>query len=257
LKKVVSMSRRTDMRWHANELIQILQKKYPPERVHTIICWTKFPDAIFTPPFRDVLKHYDQIYVQLTITGFGGSPIEPYVPHWRTAMEQIPELIKFAGSPARIRLRPDPLVALKRGSRVISNIELVEPIIARAAQLGIKTFSTSFMEEYPKVKKRLYRHGFEIISIPQDKRKKIINQYNEIAAGFSGHVYPCCVPGFSPSACIDGQLLIKLHPRSEPCSTKQAKGQRRHCECTESVDIGWYAMKCKSGCLYCYANTEG
>lgn len=255
MKKVVSMSRRTDMRWHADKFIHILQERYPPERVHTVVCWTKFPDVIYSPPYRDILKYYDQLYVQLTITGLGGSPLEPNVPHWKRAIEQIPRLIEFAGGAERIRLRTDPLVVLKNGnSKVITNVEVVENIIARAGQLGIKTFSTSFLEEYPKVKKRLNRYGYTIITIPQDKREEIIKRYNEAASGFSGRVYTCCAPGFERSACIDGPLLTKLHPCGEKCSRSKARGQRKLCGCTESVDIGWYNMACKSGCLYCYAN---
>lgn len=256
MKKIISMSRRTDMRWHADKLIKVLREKYPPERVHTIVCWTKFPDVIFTPPYRDILQLYSQVYVQLTVTGLGGSPLEPNVPHWKRAMEKIPELIRFTGSADRIRLRPDPLVALKKeNSRVITNIELVEEIIKKAGQMGVRTFSTSFMDEYPKVKKRLTRHGYINIPISPDQQKQIIDRYAGIASNFGGRVYACCIPGFNRSACIDGNLLTKLHPEGIECSNSKAKGQRELCGCTESVDIGWYNMTCKSGCLYCYANT--
>ena len=61
--------------------------------------------------------------------------------------------------------------------------------------------------------------------------------------------------GIKPSACIDGILLEKLHPKHEPVSTKKDKSQRKECRCTESVDIGSYKQSCPHACVYCYASS--
>lgn len=256
MKKVVTMSRRTDMYWHPEKLIRILNEKYPPARVHTVVCLTKFPRAVYRPPFRDVLRNYVQVFVHLTVTGLGGTPLEPRVPGWETTLAELPALLDFVGTPARVRLRPDPLLVVKKGGNITSNLETAAEIIHRAGEWGIKSFSTSFLEEYPKVKNRLQRHGYNIVTLPPEERKEVIARLQAAANCHGGTVYTCCVPGLPTSACIDGKLLTRLHPRREECSHRKAAGQRKLCGCTESVDIGWYNMTCRSGCLYCYASPQ-
>ncbi|MCG8402937.1 MAG: DUF1848 domain-containing protein [Firmicutes bacterium] len=253
MKKVISMSRRTDMRWSADKLIPVLRDKYPPEKVHTVVCWTKFPRCVYNEPYAGVLEKYDQVYVHVTATGLGGSSLEPNVPAWREALRDLKELAAFLKTPERMRVRVDPLVILRREGGVITNISVAEQIIGQAADMGITVFSTSFMEEYPKVRRRLSGHGYEIITLSQNKRVKMVNQLRKIAVSHGGRLYTCAVPGLATSRCIDGPLLQKLHPKKEPCSIKKAAGQRELCGCSESTDIGWYSMYCRSGCLYCYA----
>lgn len=253
MKKVITMSRRTDMRWFAGKMTRVLEEKYPPEKVHTVVCITKFPGCIYNESYAGVLKKYDHVFAHVTITGLGGTPLEPNVPGWRDATEKLPGLVDFLGSPERLRLRIDPLVAVKKDGMLISNIPVAEQIIDHAAQIGIRSFITSFMEEYPRVKRRLAGHGYEIITLSQGQRIKVIERLAREAQKRGGVLHTCAVPGFAGSKCIDGALLQELHPFKESCSREKASGQRELCGCTKSVDIGWYNMRCRSGCLYCYA----
>lgn len=253
-KKVISMSRRTDPGWHAGTFIKTLREKYPPGKVHTLVIWTKFPMALTAPPYREVLEAYDQLYVHVTVTGFGGTPLEPGVPPPDAALAAIPELIKLAGDPRRIKIRPDPLLALRKGGRLITNIPASREIIVKAAALGVASFSTSFMENYPKVERRLRKNSYTIIDLAQEKRVEIISGLLKLGEKLGVAVNACCVAGFPVSTCIDGSLLTGLHPNREVCRTDRAAGQRKNCGCTHSVDVGWYSMKCLSGCLYCYAS---
>jgi hypothetical protein len=253
MKKVITMSRRTDMRWFAEKMTLVLSEKYPPEKVHTVVCITKFPGCIYNEPYAGVLKKYDHVFAHVTITGLGGTPLEPNVPGWRDATEKLSGLVDFLGSPERIRLRVDPLVAIKKNGTLISNISIAEQIIEQAAIIGIRSFTTSFMEEYPRVKRRLAGHGYEIITLSQEQRIKVIKRLIQVTQKRGGVLYTCAVPGFAKSKCIDGALLQELHPGKEPCIQEKASGQRELCGCTKSIDIGWYSMRCQSGCLYCYA----
>jgi len=256
LKKVISMSRRTDPRWHADKFIAVLEQKYPPSAVHTLVVWTKFPQAVLTQPYRDVLKRYEQVYCQLTITGLGGTPLEPHVPPWEEAASLLPALADFVGGAERVRLRVDPLVFMEYEGGRFSNLTRVEAILDRALDAGIRTFSTSFIEVYPKVESRLRAHGFKAVCLSPGAKRRVIERLSAPIREKGGILHTCAVPGFPVSRCIDGELLTRLHPRGEPCRVDRAAGQRALCGCTHSVDIGWYNMRCPSGCLYCYANPQ-
>lgn len=252
-KVVVSISRRTEPYFHAGRLGELLAARYPPEKVHTVVIWTKYPDTVLVK-LRPVLKNYSQVYVHLTITGLGGTPIEPLVPPPEEVLAQIPALIDFLGDPRRLHVRPDPLVVLKRGREVLANTEAAAHIIARAASLGVKHFSTSFIELYPKVRRRLAKAGWGAVDLSPTEREWIFRELSLVAREHGAVLYACCVPEMPSSRCIDGELLTALHPLGEACRLDKAKGQRRLCGCTHAVDLGWYSMTCPAGCLYCYAS---
>jgi DNA repair photolyase len=160
------------------------------------------------------------------------------------------------GLPERVRVRPDPIICLKHNGKSLSNVESVTKIIESASKMGIKTFSTSFANIYPKVGERLIKNGFVLLEYQTSKKRQIIMDLQKTAGENGAILYTCATPGFPSSRCIDGELLTKLHPKNEPCRTDKAAGQRALCGCTHSIDIGWYDMLCKSGCLYCYANPD-
>lgn len=253
MRVVVSLSRRTEPYFHAEKLAELLLRRYPPERVHTVVVWTKFPATVLSKLHR-VLSQYDQVYLHLTVTGFGGTVVEPGVPPAEKVLGSIPELISFLGDPRRLRLRPDPLATFRRGGEVYSNLHLVPEIIRKAASLGVKSFSSSFMTLYPKVEERLKREGFSFIALGEEEKRYIWRHLEKVAQESGAKLFACCVPGLPKSRCIDGYLLTLLHPRKEPCRTNEAAGQRELCGCTHSVDLGWYTMKCPAGCLYCYGS---
>jgi len=253
VKVVVSLSRRTEPFFHADRLADLLVGRYPPERVHTVVVWTKFPETVLEK-LRPVLRRYDQVYLQLTVTGLGGTPVEPRIPPPEGVLARIPDLVDFLGDPRRLRVRPDPLLIFRRGEGTFSNVEKAADIIREAAALGVKTFSTSFVELYPKVRRRLGGQGWEAVPLDAEGRRRIWNRLTAVAEGCGATLYACCVPGMPTSSCIDGRLLSRLHPGGAPCPTDRAAGQRALCGCTQAVDLGWYNMVCPSGCLYCYAN---
>lgn len=252
-KVVVSLSRRTEPYFHAARLGELLLTRYPPPRVHTVVVWTKFPEAVLVG-LRPALAAYEHVYVHLTVTGLGGTFLEPRVPPPQKVLAQIPALLDFLGDPRRLRIRPDPLVRFKRGGEVIANVGAVAEIIARAASLGVKSFSTSFVELYPKVRRRLAAANLGAVPFLPAEKERIIAELSLVAEKYGAALYTCCVPGLPTSRCIDGELLSALHPRRERCCTDKARGQRPLCGCTHAVDLGWYSMTCPAGCLYCYAS---
>lgn len=254
--EVISASRRVDMvAGYPDELATILQDRFSPEEVHTVVIWTKnATNLLVHATLRKVLLRFEQLYVHYSITGMGGTFLEPGIPPTKEALAHLPGVIELTRSPERVRLRFDPIVHLRlpEGQRY-TNLPHFAAIAAACAELGVRDVSTSWLQVYRKVASRLRRAGIEPEEPSAEVWAEEARQVLEVAARFGLRVHGCCVPGWSPSRCIDGFLFARLHPRGLACSTRRATGQRPLCGCTESIDIGWY-KGCVGGCLYCYAN---
>ncbi len=252
-KVVLTASRRTDLvRWYPADLMRELGSRYPPDRVHSIILITKFPAAVFRSGLAEKLAAYDQILAQVTITGWGGSEIEPLVPAPEQALRALPALRDFLGHPHRLRIRLDPLLRLADGR---DNVAAACSIMTEAAAMGIEDFTTSIVTPYAKVQRRMNAAGPALAIWTPEERREVIGRLSARAAALGVRLYGCCIPELPKSACVDGRLLQELHPAHMPCRLDHPTGQRAECGCTHAVDLGWYASHpCDSGCLYCYAN---
>lgn len=255
MRRVISASRRIDMvACFPDELAGLLDEKCPPEQTHTLVLWTKNPTNLLRHGALNKACRQYALYVHFTITGMGGTLLEPNVPPSAEMTALLPRLVEFLGSPARIRIRFDPIVHLRFGDgSAFSNLEGFVPIAAEARAHGITDFSISWMDAYKKVVSRLRKREITDLPVSPGQWKKELDWLTEKAAEYSIRLHGCCVPGMPASHCIDGEQLSRLHPENLPCSTKKARGQRAACGCTESYDIGWY-NPCPHGCLYCYAN---
>jgi len=254
LPVVISASRRTDLAGcYPDYLIEKLQE-YPPEKVHTIVIWTKNPaNMIFHQALRQTLSQYAQIYVQLTITGLGRSALEPGIQAWERVAEMVPELVKLVKGPERISWRFDPIITAEDGNGQIENYSLFPVMAEKIAGHGIAVCRTSWAAAYKKVVRRLQNKGFVLRTHAPEEQAAQAKELEEVGGNLGMKLFYCSMDGFARSRCIDGALLTRLHPQGLMCSTKKAKGQRAACGCTESIDIGWYSLKCPHGCLYCYA----
>lgn len=255
MKRVISASRRIDMvACFPDQLATLLDEKYSPSETHTLVLWTKNPTNLLKhESLRRTCSQY-RLYVHFTITGLGATALEPNVPSHRKMLNLLDPLVAFLESPARVRIRFDPIVHLKGpDGHTFCNLNSFEEIASQAAPHGIKSFSTSWMCAYKKVVSRLQKYGFSELSLSQEKRNEEYEYLLKIASKFDSSLYCCGMTDMPMSRCIDGELLSSLHPDKLKCSTRKAKGQRATCGCTESLDIGWY-FQCPHGCLYCYAN---
>lgn len=229
-----------------------------PEAVHTIVLWSKDFEPLLanTSGVRDALARYDQIFCHLTVTGLGGSRLEPSIRPWEQVIAQLPELVAFAGDPRRVTLRFDPIVHWWDGDKVRSNLIYAEDIFCAAAAAGIRAVRISFATLYAKVRGR---RGWRWYDPSVEERLEITSRLVELAKSSGITLYACSdasltAAGALPSRCIDGELLTLLHPLGLPAATGKDPGQRAECGCTPSVDIGAYTMRCPNGCRYCYAN---
>ncbi len=257
-RKVISASRRVDLlTFYPDYMIERLEE-IGPENIHTLVIWTKNPKNMLAHSgLRKMLEEIGQVYVLLTVTGLGGTALEPYAPARDEAFAQLPPVIEFIGAPERLAVRYDPLVdVIYRDESRISNIDtgLFEDVLHRAHGLGIKRVIVSYLTVYQKVEKRLGQNGFRIMEHPVEEIADFIKEQLIPRTEKSGIELSTCVrPDLTARGCIDGETLMRLHPAQEPCSAAKDKSQRDACNCTKSIDIGqWFA--CYHNCLYCYGN---
>ncbi len=256
--KVISASRRTEMPgFFSDRLVRMLESRCPSERVQSVVLWSKRPGPILEN--RDLarcLGRYGQIFLHLTITGMGGSFLEPGIPRADDVLRMLPELAGRLGTARRLTIRFDPIVHLRLpGGERYSNIRHFQRVAETAAACGIERMAVSWMQSYAKVISRLERLGIRPEEPSDAEKEAETGRLSETAGGLGLTLNGCCVPWLPVSACIDGGLLSDLHPTRKPASIKKAAGQRPACGCTESWDIGWYSP-CPGGCLYCYARPE-
>lgn len=257
-KKVISASRRVEMPgFYPEQLLHMLETRLPPERVHTLVLWTKHPITLLNNKIlQKKLADYDQCFLHLTISGMGDTYLEPGISGMDEILSYLPSLVEWIGSPKRICVRFDPIVTLilPDHSRY-SNIGHFIRVAQASSENEIPTITVSWLSHYPKVTERLKKKGIKAIQPTKTEWKAasewILNQANKAHITVNG----CCVKGWPVSRCINGPLFSKLHPDKLTAPNEKAEGQREHCGCTKSWDIGWY-YPCPGGCLYCYANPK-
>jgi DNA repair photolyase len=257
MKTVISASRRVDMlNFYSERLINSVLN-YGMENIHTLVIWTKNPEKIYKDfKIRELIEKLDQTFLLLTITGLGGSPLEPGVPSQEKVFFMLPHVIKALKIPLRINIRYDPLLDLKYKGQRITNIDLekFKKVAEFIGKMGISVIRVSNISLYSKVLKRFKKLGITIFNhdikeIEDFIKEKMMPVANELGV----EIKTCTYPDITEDGCIDGKLLSSLHPQGEICSQNKDKSQRESCHCTKSIDIGkWYS--CLHGCLYCYGS---
>jgi hypothetical protein len=254
--KIISASRRTELLAHHPDYLIHRLRRLRPDAIHTLVIWTKDPTNLLRhQPLRRALSAVGQVFVHWTITGLGGTFLEPNVPPARDQLPLLDDLISYLGDARRLHWRYDPLISARRGDERATNtdLHLFRSLAEPFARRGVPVVHTSFVTTYRKVVRRLASAGVEADDYDPDARRDVIGRLTAAASALGLRLQTCSEPGFPIQRCIDGPLLQQLHPTNAPCPTTRAPNQRKLCGCTLSLDIGRY-LPCPNRCLYCYAH---
>jgi len=148
----------------------------------------------------------------------------------------------------------------------MNNLHDFSLIADKASNCGIKRCITSFMDHYPKIKKRTAQiPDFSFTDPPLEKKKEIVLKMVKSLSEKKISLQTCCekevieaLPldcGITKSSCIPNDLLVEIF--GGRLSMRKDSGQRikNGCGCKVSVDIGSYNLHpCYHNCLFCYAN---
>ena len=180
----------------------------------------------------------NNIIIHCTITGWGGTIIEPGVekpsitiPAWKQLKEQLDD--------SRVVLRIDPIIA--------SHPKPAFNVLKMANPSPTDRIRISFMDAYPHVRTRFENAKLEL---DQPQFHADLATRKNITEAFPPHTEICGEPGFKCKGCISTRDLNTM--KITTTSTGKCT-QRRECMCiSEKTELLNNRGQCKHGCLYCY-----
>ncbi len=237
-----------------------------PDRVSVIVFWSKnFGPFLERGDGNRLSAMGYRLFFNFTVNE-GSPPLEAHLPPLDDRIDQLAQLCDTFG-PDVINWRFDPVCFFTQDNGgVENNTGRFSTIADRAGRLGIRRCITSFMDLYPKIRKRSESRS-SLRYIEPSMAVKV-----ETAAAMADTLSPhgirlmlCCEPdvlallpdstGVRESACISGQLLSQLFNRPVPLRRDRGQRAASGCRCTVSSDIGSYRRHpCPHSCRYCYAN---
>ncbi len=144
-----------------------------PDKVDTIVFWSKNFGPFLDKSYGEQLRKQGfHLFFNFTINS-DCTNLEPNVPPLKKRLEQLEHLCQRFG-PKTINWRFDPLCFFKTGvGRLQDNLHGFPDIAEKAAEFGIVRCITSFMDHYPKIRRRLSnRPGFAFIDLPLKRKLK-------------------------------------------------------------------------------------
>ncbi len=309
---VISAGRTRDLAgWHPAHLAEVLAGKAPARRgprspaffidldqVGAVVLWTKQPAALLDSPeierlLSELRKRGILVLLQLSVTGLGGSPLEPGIPgpfEAASTLERILEQGLLAG-PDGVKLRWDPVAEYdlgliqggsSQGRRLIlgnASKDLFTPVFERFRSIGPLSWTSSVLDlKYQGATSRLKEADITVAERDPERYRPFYSVMAHTVTAAGGRFSICCSPPLEPwvsgDGCIDGEWINGLRAKyfglSAPAvetvlhNVKRKGGQRQRCGCSYSVDISYStgfrtcATQYEEGgwggcCLYCYS----
>jgi DNA repair photolyase len=196
---------------------------------------------------EEVMKHAGKIIVHATVTGYGGTILEPNVRDYMWSYFQILKLLEKGFDPNHIVLRMDPVIVTEKGIKVCENV------LKTFCCTGIKRVRYSYLDMYNHVKERFKKAG---LPIPYDDLpgEKMIKKFMRILKKFNYEYESCAENNSHQLGCISQKDLDVLGLNIELMGSKN---QRKGCLCpSNKYEMLKERRQCPHKCLYCYWITK-
>ena len=199
-----------------------------------------------------LIEHKDKCILHFTVTGMGGSKIEPFVPTVEQSFTKFKKLIDGGFPIEQFVLRIDPIVPTDKGWKT------AEHVLNVFRGSGVKRVRFSILDMYNHVKERFNENGFPIpydtFHEPLDKRLDIRDKLVEFVNVDGFDVEACGEPGIESISCLS-QKDIDILGLTDKITLEGNKGQRKSCSCPSNKRQLVTHIKpepCKNKCVYCY-----
>ena len=210
-------------------------------------------------PLKKLLEYKIPKLIHFSITGLGGTKYEPGVMKPDDLLDRIAKFIKQGLDPNMVTVRIDPIIPGVTSQKVIENI------IKRSSEIGIKNIRFSVMDQYSTTKHFMQQLGYDYSKYYDGNslhaKKNVIESIENImvtlAKKYNVRLSTCAEPfnieGISKEACLSVSAINNMLGTSIP-ETMTGK-QRALCSCYGGkTDLLKYNNKCASSCVYCYAH---
>lgn len=192
---------------------------------------TKDPSKLF-----HLINNQMNIIVHCTITGFGGTVLEPGVTPFIHSIAGMYKIIELIGL-ERVVLRIDPLIPTVKGKATALKVFNYKKPGQRVR--------ISFLDMYPHVCARFEKQG---IALPWKGLHAPLDMRLTDAESFPG-AEVCGEPGFKCTGCISTKDCIILNHYETPAFGKQ----RPACACLAlKQELLSNRTQCPHKCIYCY-----
>ena len=283
MKTVISASRRTDipafyMDWFMSGIQKGCFEVVNPYRrnmflvpattadVHSIVFWSKNFGDFIAGKYGQKLEA-DGYHLLFTFTlNSELTLLEPGLPPLAERLAQLEYLCRHH-DPRSVHWRFDPICFYRtENADIEDNLKDFRAIAEKAATLGVTRCITSFMDMYPKIKKRQARQpAVAFVDISLEKKKRTLSDMCAILEPLGISLQTCCERELMDQigddlpviqgACIPNDLLMDLYGGRVSLGKDSGQRIKAGCACMKSVDIGSYDRQpCYHNCLYCYAN---
>jgi predicted NAD-dependent protein-ADP-ribosyltransferase YbiA (DUF1768 family) len=203
------------------------------DKYSLIVAITKSPSRLLD------VEIPDNTIIHCSITGQGGTKIEPNVKPWTEEIEAYHKLVAKYGKD-RVVLRIDPIFCTKKG-------------LARAKEVfehAEGRVRVSYMDMYPHVKERFAAAGITVpkehmgFHAPADIRMEASKMFPGAEA--------CGEPGLTAKGCVSKDDLVAIGLDENLATGKS--NQRHACLCIAAKEelLPRVNRPCAHGCLYCY-----
>lgn len=223
-----------------------VKKALDNKEVDGAIVITKCPSNLVFKEL-DYLKEHTNILVHATITGLGGSIIEPSVNTADYELEAYKTL--YHNMDGRVVLRVDPIILhtnyLKMSLDVIKQ--------------GIGRIRISFLDTYPHVRERFKNIGIDgndFMHYDLEKRQKVLaaiqGLVNQKIHGNINKIEVCGEPDMECTGCVSEKDITMLG-LNHLLGGLKGKNIRHACCCiADKIELLNNKHPCKNGCIYCY-----
>ena len=198
------------------------------------------------------LNHKDKILLHVTITGYGCTPMERYVPHPVKVVNNVNKLIEYGFPVEQIVWRIDPIIPTEDG------ILRAEYIFHLIKDLPIKRIRMSVLDAYKHTRKRLEEIGYDLDYIGFNPSKERFEKIDALIKSWKDK-------GFIVETCAEPTLKEPLHVGCvniedakyfgvDTSSLIAINPQNRYgclC-CSAKTELLKNRQQCPHQCAYCY-----